>query len=209
MGKRYADSPNGPVQRAFRLRMQGKPYDRIVAILKLEYPDECALLNWETVRGWGASGRLHWDEIRDAVTEIRLDDVPENALPGDAQVVKSTEKLIIALSDLFDVQKEPNDELLRRIALWKVRPDTMLDKQQKRYLELTRSSLIGIPKKAIQRVTLLVFGELVRELLDRKLVSADRMKKDAASIQAALIRRMPDVLGRAAAEETIPDGDHA
>ncbi len=203
MAKReYSTAAGGPVQRAFRLRIEGRTYPEIRAALRKDFSD-CARISVGTIETWARSGRLWWDTIHELESQYRAEQMPSAASPEGVERLSQVRELIDTCSSVLKGQA--SDELVQRLKKHGVRPDTLLLKLIAEEQKLTRSDLLGVPKGAIQRVVLLVMEKLFRILLEKHLVSQDRLLDAAKDIEREMVSAMPGELRAVAAQETVSD----
>ena len=201
MAKReYSTASGGPVQRACRLRIEGKPYSQVAAALRKEFP-ECKRIAVKTVEAWGRSGRLWWDTVHEIESAWRAEQMPSASTPEGVDRLSQVRTLIDMCSALFDGKADPEAAL--RLKEYGVRPDTLLLKLYAEERTLTNPDLLGIPKRATQRVVLLVMEKVFDVLLQRHLVSHDRLTSEAKHVEREVMQAMPTVFGAAAATGTV------
>lgn len=198
----YSPRPGGPIWRAAKMRLRGDSYDRIARALRADLPDECGKLQAETVRRWAHGAQLSWNALAELHRELVADTGPTGATPHEAERLEQV-RLVLGrcIATLRGEGEHPfTAEDLKES---KIRPDTLLTKLLAEERQLTRSDLLGIPRRAIQRVVLLVLGQLVKAQVARGLLSEDRMKGAANQVAEDVVAQMPTVLHRAAAEEAV------
>lgn len=196
----YDATWGGPIEAAWKLRIQGRTYADVVDALRESDP-ECATLDEETVRAWAQSGRLSWDAQARLVREMRAEELPQAANPEDAPRLGEIRDLIDKLNATLMGKAE--GFRAEDLADMKIRPDTLLMKLYAEERMLTRSDVLGIPRRSLKKVVLLALEKLVGVLVRRGLVSRERITGEAAEISAEVMKELPDVLAAATAKEAV------
>ena len=208
-GTRYSEAPGGPIQRAFALRLRGESYDSVARTLRAEFP-ECARLKVESVRSWartaigssrGCGSRLAWDEIVAIIGREGDQQMIGAANPQAAKRLTEVRELIRRVNATILGQEGAFEQ--DKLDALKIRMDTFLVKLYEQERALTRSDLLAVPRRSIQRVVLLVLREMTQVFTELGLADKRKVQEAASRVADEVIRRMPDVLEEAAAQEAV------